>query len=1243
MFAETCESLNEDFNQWTGSFTGSSGLSEDFSCTPIRIEGDAKAEAVTGKFEKSMEDTSCYLGVFHPSAVTSAANPYIAMIPRSDFQTGENGVATLEFDFATEAFNNSVNPQINVAGHFWTTSQDLSGEAGYQYTMYDNYGKYEISGKVFSYLEIYKNCITVFGTEYPLLTDLSVKKWHRLSLKVYADNTYTLTVDDVLIALREEMASFSIRYRYKNTANQNVDIYRTTSYFRGFKEVWFQYREDKECTEEQGYYLDNVSVTTADADVQDAYRYPYCITGVETYGSRILGHGLAGGRTIQRIYLKKMKATQKPLQVLAALYRDGRLLDIAVSSFSDPKMAQYEDESLVLGEKLILPEDISGCSFKIMLWEDGVLTPLANVFSLDETSEASPVVYTQKGFSEPEAAAYAKGAVILRAGNHQCYVDNIRMSFQEGDSSVVAYLKNGRMYAPAIFMLNALDFENIAETDAGVTAYKNGTYCVLSVEGDGIGCEYLNGVLYADVKELAQAAGTGYQQAENVAIVSQSVDEDAKVPDDVLELICQRLAYRWNNVYLGSRGYVTGLVAHPQKTGLIYARTDVGGMYRYLPERGIWKQLMTAIPLEDENLLSVRSVALDPNDENVVYAACGGNDTETPADILKSVDQGENWVRLQFNHGFGGNQDESRLAGECLAVDPNDSDTVYCGTHADGFFVSRDAGVHWKQIASVPHGTSVKGGVSAVCIDAETTDDYGRSQNIYVAVWGEGIYVSCDGGDTFTELEDAPKLTCRMEKVDGKLYVSATDVQDSDEYTGGFFCLQNGVWKNLTPKAADGYTYTNAANAFMIDKNNHNMIYLNGAPYRQKALMRSTDGGESWEYLAQLFNASCLLQNPLDETGIWISYGAGIGYISNMYDTADNIHIDAANNEYCFDRGVEELVCEKVLSIPSEKAPLLLSQVMDFGMMKSIALEEPAEVCTPQIGNGSGIDYCEADPSIVLRTGIKGRVKDSTSTGNAAISDDYGNSFTTLSAWGTTPIIDCAVGAQIQENGYPILLILAATTTGTVEVTEEDTEKSGLYRSMDLGKTWEKLTNMPDYITNKWGFDDFRLAADRVDGNTFYYTNNGAFYVTTDGGDTWTQTRTFPKNANPFIKAVPGISGAVWYKAADGIYVSYDKGSTWSCLEGLVSPVSFGFGIGKEGQADKPAVYVAATINDVYGVYLSDDLGQSWRRINDDANGAVGYVNDITGDSRVYGRVFLSSAGAGVVYGQPIEESYSNP
>ncbi len=52
-------------------------------------------------------------------------------------------------------------------------------------------------------------------------------------------------------------------------------------------------------------------------------------------------------------------------------------------------------------------------------------------------------------------------------------------------------------------------------------------------------------------------------------------------------------------------------------------------------------------------------------------------------------------------------------------------------------------------------------------------------------------------------------------------------------------------------------------------------------------------------------------------------------------------------------------------------------------------------------------------------------------------------------------------------------------------------------------------------------------------------------------------------------------------------------------------------------------------------VYRSDDEANTWTRINDDQHqwGWTGAA--VTGDPRVYGRVYLGTNGRGVQYGEP--------
>ena len=46
--------------------------------------------------------------------------------------------------------------------------------------------------------------------------------------------------------------------------------------------------------------------------------------------------------------------------------------------------------------------------------------------------------------------------------------------------------------------------------------------------------------------------------------------------------------YEFNPVTIVAGGYVPGLIAHPTEPGLIYARTDIGSVYRWNPQNDRW-------------------------------------------------------------------------------------------------------------------------------------------------------------------------------------------------------------------------------------------------------------------------------------------------------------------------------------------------------------------------------------------------------------------------------------------------------------------------------------------------------------------------------------------------------------------------------------------------------------------------------------------------------------------------------
>ena len=58
-------------------------------------------------------------------------------------------------------------------------------------------------------------------------------------------------------------------------------------------------------------------------------------------------------------------------------------------------------------------------------------------------------------------------------------------------------------------------------------------------------------------------------------------------------------AYAWQRLPTGPGGWVTGLVIHSRTPGVMYARTDTGGAYRFEPSTGTWQQMILTSTVSD--------------------------------------------------------------------------------------------------------------------------------------------------------------------------------------------------------------------------------------------------------------------------------------------------------------------------------------------------------------------------------------------------------------------------------------------------------------------------------------------------------------------------------------------------------------------------------------------------------------------------------------------------------------------
>ncbi len=182
------------------------------------------------------------------------------------------------------------------------------------------------------------------------------------------------------------------------------------------------------------------------------------------------------------------------------------------------------------------------------------------------------------------------------------------------------------------------------------------------------------------------------------------------------------------------------------------------------------------------------------------------------------------------------------------------------------------------------------------------------------------------------------------------------------------------------------------------------------------------------------------------------------------------------------------------------------------------------------------------------------------------------------------------------------------------------------------GKTWTASAGIPAGA---------RVASDRVNPNKFYGFKSGTFYLSTDGGKTFAATAAagLPAAGNVRFKAVPGREGDIWLAGGSedggvyGLWHSTNSGASFTKLSNVEEADNIGFGKAAAGQT-YPALYAVSQVAGLRGIFRSVDAGQSWVRINDDQH-QWGRAGDtaITGDPRVYGRVYVGTNGRGIIYG----------
>ena len=762
---------------------------------------------------------------------------------------------------------------------------------------------------------------------------------------------------------------------------------------------------------------------------------------------------------------------------------------------------------------------------------------------------------------------------------------------------------------------------------------------------------------------LAPAAVTTVQmRCWTAALVAIVLGCLGAIPDAVAQ------PYTWRNVEIVGGGYVPGIIFNTRERDLVYARTDIGGAYRWNPTTGRWIALLDSIGFDDWNLTGVDSLATDPVDPNRLYILAGTYTnawTSQNGAILRSTDRGQTFQRTNLPFKSGGNM-PGRNMGERLVIDPNRNATLYLGARSGyGLWRSTDFGATWARVTSFPAtGTYIQDandpnrylndaiGVTWVVFDPRTGSAGNASQTLYVGVadLGTSIYRSTDGGTTWSALPGQPTGFMPHHATlasNGVLYVTYSNKGGPyDGEKGDVWKLDtaSNAWTRISPVPSTSTDNYFGYGGLAVDAQNPNrlMVAALNSWWPDTILFRSIDGGTTWSriwdwgnypertlrYTQDISAAPWLVFtdtapvapvpsprlgwmvgdleiDPFDSNRLLYGTGATIYGSENLlaWDAGTKIDVKVMA------QGIEETAILDLISPPSG-APLI-SGIGDINGFRhdSLTTVPKRMVNTPSFA-ASSLDFAESSPGFVVRVGNVNK-SENPGINRAGFSFDGGTNW-------------------FQASSEPGGVNGGGTVAAAADASRVLWSPAGTvpHFSTNSGSSWTASSGIPSGAI---------VEADRVNPMKFYGVANGTFYVSTNGGASFTAAATgLPTPAQ--FKAVPGREGDVWVAGGTettsyGLWHSTNGGASFTQLTNIEEADNIGFGKAATGQA-YPALYTSAQIGSVRGLYRSIDAGASWTRINDDQHQYGRTDGAITGDPRVFGRVYVATNGRGIIYGE---------
>ncbi|HOU67278.1 MAG TPA: hypothetical protein PKW49_01675 [Paludibacteraceae bacterium] len=714
--------------------------------------------------------------------------------------------------------------------------------------------------------------------------------------------------------------------------------------------------------------------------------------------------------------------------------------------------------------------------------------------------------------------------------------------------------------------------------------------------------------------------------------------------------------YSYGTIAIGGGGFVSGLISCGNSK---YARTDVGGAYKWNEADCSWKPITNFISEDDKGLLRIEALAVDPSNENNIYllAGCQYFSNQKTA-VMYSKDGGKTFntsdiTNLLFVHGNG----DGRNCGERIAVDPNNSNIIFCGGRANNPLIkSTDGGKTWTAVNfPAVYSTSVNwpswgsnsvkttpdnNGITNVVFDKNKKANSATSR-IFVGVSrtnDSNVYVSEDGGASWSAITSLPTkwmpLRMKMDP-DGNLLISYADKCAYGTSGGAYRYNPNTkTATDISPankSIGDIAVSPKDANKLVASTNSTwiPQAWDNGSSANGDIFYTSTDGGKTWRslqdnrtitnngvtwipgYAIHWCGSVCF--HPNDDNKVSFASGNGIF-------TCNNIWCDGKPTFYFDVNGLEETVPLDMVSVPDGN---LYTVIGDYSGFIHNNIHEFAPIYSVAPGTTGGINFYSGDPKIMMRVANTGFYY--TTNGDngwkemGKTSYSYSNPYCSTCSPLASNEGKCAI---TKVNGNMRYFVVPGPN------------ESGIFYSDNNGSSWSAVSG-----TQAAG----DIKTDPVNDAYIYAGGNNVVYVSSDYGKTF-KSVSLTNGGWYRLCVIPGHEGLVYAPCGtSGLQVSTDHGTSFKGLNKVTT--CYAVGAGKGLTDNSYTLYIWGKANgNAMGLYRSIDEGASWQRINDDQNqfGGTGNGKFVIGDWNNFGRFYMSTVGLGIVYGELAEKATSS-